>query len=369
MSDIDFDSIEFATDPDSILSGLRKENGLYPYQFPDGPKVWLVTRRKEVEEVLTSANVFQVSPATKEQSYKNNPFSEAIPKPMHLLATDGFQHKKLREPLEKFFTIEILENYRQYITDEVKKLLSGWKKGESIDLAKNFSYPIPVKVIAKMLGLKWNEHFPQYAISLQMVKTYPEDHLKNVVTFHQIIKETIEHKRIYNQGTDIISVLLNAGLTDEEVLSVSLLLFIAGSGTTASLIIQGLREIINSGNAPDHQLTDKILFRTPPANSAFPRYVHAEYELSGTKLYQGDLLIVILASANYDFKDSDDPLKSYFSFSKGIHHCIGWYIAKMEAEIAFEEFYRFFPKSKILSEEWFSNVLSRDIVSMKVELG
>lgn len=367
MNDLDFNSLEFAIKPDNIFSQLREQNGLYPYQIPDGPKVWLATRREDVEKVLTEGAVFQVSPATANQSYQGNPFSEAIPKPLHLLAVDGAQHKRLRAPLEKFFTKEILEEYRVYINQEVENILKEWKKYEVIDLSSSFSYLIPVKIMTKMLGLEWNEDFPKYAISLQMVKAYPEDHMKNVAHFHQLLQQHISSKK-GKSTDDIISVLLEAGLSDDEVLSVSLLLFIAGSGTTASLIIQGLREIISSGKAPSSDLVDKILFQTSPANSAFPRYVHEDYELAGTHLYKGDLVLAMLASANYDNAKGEDPLKNYFSFSKGIHHCIGWYLAKMEAEIAFNQFHTFFPKSKIIAEEWFSNVISRDIVSMKVKL-
>ncbi|WP_292009489.1 hypothetical protein [Chryseobacterium sp.] len=369
MNKLDFNSLQFATEPDHILSDIRHKTGLFPYKLPDGLKVWLVTRRADVEEVLINGNVFQVSPATEIQSYANNPFSEAIPKPLHLLATDGVQHERLRKPLESFFTKNTLENYREYISTEVKKVLSQWKKGETQNIAKDFSYLIPVKIISKMLGLNWNDSFPEYAISLQMVKAYPQDHLKNVVSFHKIIRDTIAEKKISKQKKDIISVLLQAGLLEEEVLSVSLLLFIAGSGTTASLISQGIRKIINDKKAPDNSLVDEILFRTSPANSAFPRYVHEDYELSGTPLKKGDLLFVMLTSANYDTPKGEDPLKNYISFSKGIHHCIGWYVAKMEAEIAYEQFYAFFPQSQITSEEWFSNIVSRDIVSMNVQLG
>ncbi|MNR24216.1 Cytochrome P450 [compost metagenome] len=149
----------------------------------------------------------------------------------------------------------------------------------------------------------------------------------------------------------------------------SLLLFMAGSGTTASLISQGLHDMISNKRAPDHNLADQILFRTSPANSAFPRYAHEDYSLSDTSIKKGDLLIVLLASANYDLPAGADPLKNYLSFSKGIHHCIGWYLAKMEAEIAYQSFYEFFPASEIVSEDWFINITSRDIITLNVQLG
>ncbi|QNK61115.1 cytochrome P450 [Pedobacter sp. PAMC26386] len=365
---IDFNSKVFATDPEQISSVLRKQKGLYPYELPNGTKAWLVTRRSDVEEVLTKNIIFQVEPATDAQSYQQNPFSEAIPKPLHLLATDGAQHQRLRGPLESFFTKKVLESYREFITAEIKSMLFNWKKEEVHDLAKELSYLVPVKVISKMLGLEWQEHFPEYAISLQLVKENPENHLKNVVSFHQIISEAIARKKGL-KGNDIISVLLNADLSEEEVLSMSLLLFMAGSGTTASLISQGLYQMINKQIAPHNNLADEILSRTSPANSAFPRYSHQDYALSDTLIKKGDLLIVMLASANYDMKNGEDPLKNHLSFSKGIHHCIGWYLAKMEAKITYQIFYEFFPESQIVSEDWFINITSRDIITMNVQLG
>ncbi|MGY0036496.1 cytochrome P450 [Pedobacter sp. NJ-S-72] len=341
IDNIDFNSKVFATNPELISAALRKQKGLYPYELPNGTKAWLVTRRSDVEEVLTENVIFRVQPATEAQSYRQNPFSEAIPKPLHLLATDGAEHQRLRDPLEKFFTKKVLESYRGFMTTEIKSMLFNWKKEEIHDLAKELSYLVPVKVISKMLGLEWREHFPEYAISLQLVKGNPEDHLKNVVSFHQIISEAIAEKKDL-KGNDIISVLLDADLSEEEVLSMSLLLFMAGSGTTASLISQGLHQIISNKIPPHDNLADEILFRTSPANSAFPRYSHQDYMLSDTLIKKGDLLIVILASANYDLKNGEDPLKNHLSFSKGIHHCIGWYLAKMEAEITYQSFYEFF---------------------------
>lgn len=367
MKELDFNSLEFALKPDIILSELRKQEGLYPYQLSDGTKVWLATRRKNVEEVLTQGDIFRVSPAIANQSYQNNPFSEAIPKPLHLLAVDGFEHKRLREPLEKYFTKGKIESQRSFINSEVENILKKWKKDDIIDLSNSFSYLLPVKIITNMLGLEWNENFPKFAISLQMVKANPEAHIQNVVSFHQLLQENIFSKKI-DRKDDIISDLLNIGFSDDEVLSVSLLLFIAGSGTTASLIIQGLREIIVSEEMPNSDLVDKILYQTSPANSAFPRYVHKDYILAGTQLHKGDLVLALLTSANYDNVEGENPLRNYLSFSKGIHHCVGWYLAKVEAEIAINQFYRFFSKSQLISEEWFSNVVSRDIVSMQVKL-
>ena len=79
--------------------------------------------------------------------------------------------------------------------------------------------------------------------------------------------------------------------------------------------------------------------------------------------------MVLLASANYDLPSGGDPLKSHLSFSKGIHHCIGWYLAKMEAEITYQSFHEFFPASEIVSEDWFINLTSRDIITLNVQLG
>ena len=368
MNTLDFNSVEFAKNPDYILSQIRNTEGLFPYEMPDKTKVYLASRREDVEFVLTQKEIFKVSPAIGTQSYQSNPFSEAIPKPLHLLATDGDVHQRLRKPLEQFFTKEILEEYRNFIQDEVLYVLKSWKTNDEVDLAENLSYLIPVKTISKMLGIEWSPKFSEYAIALQMVKAEPENYLPTVVEFHQLLKAYIQKKKDQNKD-DIISVLLKEGLSEDEVLSVSLLLFIAGTGTTASLIVQGLHKIMTSKQKPEDNLVDQILFKTSPANSAFPRYVHQDVTLSGTLLQKGDMVLALLASANYDVKGNEDPLKSYLSFSKGIHHCIGWYLAKMEAEIVFNNFYQCFPNSKILQEVWFSNIISRDIVSLQVKLG
>ncbi len=368
MDNVNFDSITFAKEPDLVLSELRKEEGLYPYELPDGTKVWLVTRRADVEEVLLDKKVFQVTPALDSQSYHQNPFSEAIPTPNHLLATDGSSHQRLRLPLEHFFTKEKLDDYREAITAEVRSVLTKWKSGEIHDLSGELAYYVPVKVISAMLGIGWQEKFPDYGISLQLVKGNPQDHLKNVADFHQLIREAIANKK-KQSGNDIISTLLESDLSEEEVLSMSLLIFMAGSGTTAGLISQGLYQIVTNKKLPGDNLVDEILYKTSPANSAFPRYSHADYELSGTSIKKGDILIALLTSANYDTNGKNDALQNYLSFSKGIHHCIGWYLAKMEAEIVFDNFHAFFPDSKMQSEEWFINITSRSILSLMVELG
>ena len=366
--DIDFNSIDFAKNPNITLAYLREQRGLYPYELPDGTKTWLITRRNEIDFVLKKTNVFKVSSIDK-KDYNKNPFSKSIPSPSHLLATDGDYHKRLRAPLETFFTKDLLDSYRDYIKEEVRSILKNLKSGDQYDLVSEFSYKLPVKVISKMLGLDWDEQLPEYAIALQMVKENSE-FLPKVTDFHQILRNTISNKKLNKDSSkNIISELISAGLTDEEVLSMSLLLFIAGSGTTASLISLGIRKIFNENiqNVDFKNLVDEILFITPPANSAFPRYVHEDIIIDGTQLKKGDLCFVILTSANYDY-EKEDPLKVYYSFSKGIHHCIGWYVAKIQAEIAYEEFYLNFPKTTIIEEKWISNIVSRNIERLLVKL-
>jgi len=263
------------------------------------------------------------------------------------------------------------------LMDELMAQLEGKKE---IDLVHDISYPLPVIVIAELLGVP-SEHkqsFKEWSdILVSMPKSESEKDVaewqktrdKGEADMMAFFADTIEKKR-HNLGDDLISLIIQAEengdkLSADELIPFCNLLLLAGNETTTNLISNMMFSLLEQPGAYEalaqspelipRAVEEAVRFRAPAP--AIVRYVTKDTELGGKVLKKGDNVIVFLASANrderqfsnaheYDIHRHPNP---HIGFGHGIHFCLGAPLARLEACTAIKIFIERYEALELLS--------------------
>jgi cytochrome P450 len=232
-----------------------------------------------------------------------------------------------------------------------------------MDLQRDLAIPLPVTVIAQLLGVE-TEHAERFkhwsdALAVGLMGLSQEWSLEDVRQAFDEMADYIERmmaERRARPRDDLISVLVQAGeddiLSTSEVMAFVTLLLVAGNETTTNLIGNGMKALLRHPEqlaevARDPALIPAMLEETLRYESpvqALPRTVVHETELAGTKLPEGALVLALFASANRDGRQFPDPDRfdvhrnpqGHLAFGHGVHFCLGASLARLEARAAFE---------------------------------
>ena len=361
-----FDS-DFIANPYRTYTHLRTTGPLHWVdKFRNG--AWLVPRYADVisglhdvrlssqrSHTLTAAFPTEVQT---EFSEFNRIFSK------WMLFLDPPHHSRLRKLLNKEFTPNMIHRLRPRIQQVVNTLLDHALGKSEMEFMSEFANPLPVRVIAEMLGIPSEDqrHFQTWSDDLAdffgnstaTVETARrgQHSLINLVEYFRALLPA----RRENKGDDLVSLLLRVEeegevLTEEELLAQCTLLLVAGHETTRNLLGNGLLALLQH---PNQLLTLKQNPSLMPlAVREFARYdspvqfsgraVTEDFLWHGQTIMKGQTVILLLGSANHDpekfsepdglniARDEGMPL----SYGHGPHYCIGAALAQTEAEIAF----------------------------------
>ena len=272
-------------------------------------------------------------------------------------------HHKLRRLVSQSFTPRRVADLAPRITQVANELLDEASGSDRLDLVSQFAYPLPVIVIAELLGVlssdrelfhRWADHLlsmPRTDIRSEGFATQVEDALREMDEY--LLRHCRARRR--RPGDDLISALVTAEvdgerLDDEEVVNFSRLLLVAGHITTTLLLGNTVLCLDENQRAASELRADRALI--PPAleevlrfRSPFPqiaRYTTREVELSGQVLPANQLVLIWLLAANHDERQFPDPERfdihrtpnEHVSFGHGIHFCLGAPLARLEGKIA-----------------------------------
>ncbi|MDD9986097.1 MAG: cytochrome P450 [Spirochaetaceae bacterium] len=379
----DFISEEARTDPYPTYRRLRTLDPVHRMRTIDA---WALTRYRDVEAVLRDHARF---------ANADRVFVETIS--MSLLELDPPEHTRLRLLVSKAFTpraVARLHGRIQRITDELLDAVAGV---ERFDLVAALGYPLPVTVIAEMLGVRprdldlfkgWSNVL---ALSVNAILTTEEVRaIKQAADEAYAYFETIIDERRRQPREDLVSALLAAEeegdrLTREEMLAVMLLILVAGNETTRNLIGNGMLALLrNPGELrrlrEDPGLLDSAveeLLRYDSPVQLDDRTVREDVEIGGKSIRAGKRVVAIIGAANRDPEVFDDPEtldigrgeKSHLSFGRGIHYCLGAALAVLEARIAFASLLDRFPSIRLAAEPRYrDNVVLRGLDELWIEV-
>jgi cytochrome P450 len=286
------------------------------------------------------------------------------------LLFDPPRHTKLRALISKAFTPRVVANLEPRIRELSRQLLDQTIERGQMDLATDFAVPLPMLVIAEMIGVPvadWPRYKSWSDVILKLANTFSRDEAAaaTVTEYRAVTAEMraflpdlIAQRRAARQD-DLLTRLVAAEvdgerLTQEEVLGFVQLLLVGGQETTANLInnavlcfLENPDQLARLRAAPDllpSAIEEVLRFRSPV--QWMPRVTRRAVEMYGQVIPAGKLVLPLIGSANRDpkqFRDAGrfDVTRApnlHLAFGHGIHSCLGAPLARLEARIALADF-------------------------------
>ncbi len=276
-----------------------------------------------------------------------------------LIGDDPPRHTRMRALVNKTFTPRRVAALEPWVTSVANELLERMESGET-DVVGALTVPLPVKVIARMLGIPGEEHerFKRWSDSfLDFYGADPAARMQNAWEMAAFFGE-MATKRRSEAAEDLITALVNAEvdgerLRDHEILGFCILLLIAGNETTTNLLsnflgIASRRPDVWALLRDDRSLVEPAIEETLRFESpvqVIPRLAVADAEIGGQRVREGDIIQVFFGAGNRDPEEFPEPeqfqldrdLHQHIAFGLGIHYCLGAPLARLEARVAINQ--------------------------------
>lgn len=291
---------------------------------------------------------------------------DALPVPDHLkpfydveahsmLELEPPRHTRLRGLVLRAFTNRRIKELSPEITQLTHDLIDAFPEGEH-DLLDTFARPLPVTVIARLLGvpeamapdlLRWSNAM---VMMYQAGRTRADEDVAVAATeeFVAFMRDYVERKRQDPQD-DLITALIAAEedgekLSTDELITTCILLLNAGHEATVHSIGNGMKLCLEGDHRPPAdpaKFTEELLRIDPPLHM-FTRTAYEEVEVHGHTFQRGDQVALLLGAANRDAElypepDAFQPDRSgpaQLAFGAGLHFCVGAPLARLELQIA-----------------------------------
>jgi cytochrome P450 len=310
----------------------------------------------------------------------------------------------LRGLVSKAFTPKYIQSLRpsiQLVADELLDQVQGQSHANNanqrgqIDLVNDYAFLLPINVISDMLGVptgnrelirEWSDMLASGGEERRADKRR-----SSARAFADYLRQLIAEKRQHPQD-DLISQLIQieeAGdrLDEGELISMIALLIFAGHETTSNLIGIGTLMLLDHPQQMERLKQDpaliplaveELLRYNGPVLSPAPRFATTDVELAGQQIHKGDMVQVVLASANRDESQFTHPdelevarnLNRHIAFGQGIHVCLGAPLARLEGDIAFTTLLRRMPDLRLAvpreSVMWHNGFNLRGLKSLPV---
>ncbi|MFG2573303.1 cytochrome P450 [Streptomyces sp. NPDC048481] len=363
VDDLSFDPWDpaFVADPYPAYAELR-ERGRVIYFEPTNQ--WLVPRHADVSALLRDRRLGR----TYQHRFTHEDFGRTAPpaeqEPFHTLNDHGMldleppDHTRIRRLVSKAFTPRTVEGLKPYVRRLAAELVDGLVRQGGGDLLRDVAEPLPVAVIAEMLGIPESDRAPLRPWSADICGMYElnpsqetaENAVRASVEFSDYLRDLIAARR-KEPGEDLMSGLIAAHdegdrLTEQELISTAVLLLNAGHEATVNATVNGWWTLLRhpeqlAALRADHSLVPSAveeLMRFDTPLQLFERWVLDDIEIDGTVVPRGAEIAMLFGSANHDpavfaeperldLARADNP---HISFSAGIHYCIGAPLARIE---------------------------------------
>ncbi|MEW6305629.1 MAG: cytochrome P450 [Verrucomicrobiota bacterium] len=402
MFDAAVATAEFRNAPYRAYTALRATDPVH-WCAPWG--CWVLTRYDDIAAVLQDFARFSNRGRVTNVIQREFPdtFLEQIKPLLHhfskgLINVDPPDHTRLRRLVQKTFLPKTLERLRPRVHTLVGELLDHAAPRGRMDLVAELTFPLPVIVIAELLGVPpdMRERFKNWSTTILEFQAVPRpdqtvilQSQAAIVEMRAYLKEVVAERRRAPRE-DLLSELAAAEeqgdrLTEDELLSTGVSLLVAGHETTTNLIASAVLLLLQhpeqlAALRADVALLPGAIEETLRYESPLQRLGRTalvDVEIRGRKIKKGQTVLSLLGAANRDpaqFPDADrfdirrNPNR-HLAFGNGIHFCLGAPLARLEAPIAIAELLRRFPKLSLEraphEHEWHSGVM-RGLESLPV---
>lgn len=363
MNDVDFFGREHNRCPYGLYARLRTEAPVQRLVRPDGAVMWLVTRYTDVMAVLKDLRF--------KKDYRNALTPEQIERipslpemqarlDQHMLSSDPPSHTRLRKLVSKAFTPRLVAQMRPRVQALADALIDAVLPRGELDLIDDYAFPLPITVIAELLGVPAadREQFRAWSHAAVADRSNPDTlvELAGALEACTAYLHALFAERRRQPRSDLVTALVTAEeaggrLSDQELMSTVFLLLVAGHETTVNLIGNGVLALLTNPAELARLRADPALIESAveeclrydaPVATSTARFAAEDVEIAGVTIPRGAWVVLALGSANRDgthFVDPDhfDINRSpddHAAFGQGIHHCLGASLARLEGQIA-----------------------------------
>jgi cytochrome P450 len=309
---------------------------------------WVLTRHDDVRSILKNSKDYS------SKAMGQNGESSPLP----LLTDDAPRHTQLRGLVNKAFTVRMLREIEAQVEKTATDLVDAIEPDKPADIVSLLTTPLPVAVISQMMGIPSDraEDFKRWSDALTgtLAGASLEQRQQDIMEMGAFFTGLIPDRRA-NSGNDLVSAVVNAEidgekLADADIVGFCILLLIAGNETTTNLLgnflnILADRPDIFEQLAAEPELIDRGIeesLRFDGPVQFLMRQATEAVEYHGVMVKPGDVVQVVMGSANRDARAYENPNEfslsraknHHHSFGFGIHFCIGAPLARLEAKMA-----------------------------------
>lgn len=403
-----FSNKSYFSNPYPLFETLRRESPIFYSKIIGG---WVLTKHEDVDSVLRNSEVFSSKGRITHLLNQLEPDLQPELELLHfhfargLAHSDAPEHRRLRGLLARAFTPKMIENLRPRIREIATEIIGSLTN--EVDLIGDLLTPLPARVVGELLGSS-NEDIPDlirwaHAINGLYEKggrisadkaLHAEAMLKEMRNFvGKLIQERqLKKKRGALTGDeDVLSALVmqeEDSLTEDEMLSTMVSLFVAGHETTTHLLGNGWYALLNrpewiSKMRHESSLIPMVVEEIARFDGSVPRswrLTKTETEIRDVKIPAGDLVLPMLAAANRDEKVFESPnnfnplrdSKKHLAYGKGVHVCLGAPLARIEAQEVITLILEHFQSIEFASDpskfNWREDLALRGLLNLPVKL-
>ncbi len=357
---------EVLGNPYPLYHRLRTES---PVHWDPLLRVWVVTRYEDVIRVLRDFSA-ERTPTPAQLTLMGlaalNPVAQVMVKQMLFL--DPPAHTRIRSLASAAFTPTRVEMLRSHIREIVKDLLKPVASTGRMNVIADLAEPLPCIVTAEMLGVPvedhrqlklWSQDFAEILGNFQHNPDHVQRILKCTEEMSEYFRSAMQSNRLRPEG--LVNSLKNAEiqgdrLTEEEVIANCIITMVGGQETTTNLLGNGVLALLrNPGELEKLRANPALVpsaveellrFESPTQYTA--RIATQDTELGGKQIQKKQAVFAVLGAGNRDPERFADPDRldlarqdnKHLAFGWGAHFCFGAPLARMEAQMAFEELLR-----------------------------
>ena len=361
---------EFIRNPYPVLAELR---AVGKPVWHESMQLWLAATHADASAVLRSKTLGRIfTPHEPDDLWETFNWLHAD----SIMENEGSKHTRLRNLVSKAFNRSQIERLAPRIDSIITELLDVCRDKKEFDLLADFAEPLPVRVIAELLGVSRSDENHLRPWSQAIVKMYEFDvtpdeeaHAEKASReFADMITDMVEHRKA-KPTSDLVSELAQVEdsgekLTLRELIATCVLLLNAGHEASVNAFGNGFVAALNDGEA-------SALLRTQPRSIAetaveeflrfdaplqlFERTAMSDTEINGVVIKSGEKIAALLGSANRDEKVFYNPdtfnvsrtPNSHIAFGGGIHFCLGAPLARLEMNRSLPALFERFPSISI----------------------
>lgn len=361
--------------PHEQFAWLRKNAPVFWHDHPDGGGYWALSRHADVVEVSRDFRTFSAE--------RGFVMVDDLPPDIlemarnQLLGMDPPKHGPLRRAVITRFTSRMLEQLEPAVRRITREIMASARDAGEVNFVESLAGDLPTAVIGSLLDVP-ADMWPQIRrwSDLQTSATDPDlggtpEEVNEASVAMGTYGFQLASERKDQGGDDLISLLINQEVDGERVsemefASLFVQITVAGNETTRGLISSGMYELLQRPAlyrqlaANPEQLPraiEEMLRWTCPLHY-FRRTATCDTRIGDQRIREGDRVVMLYSSANFDEDVFDNPLRfdigrdpnPHLAFGHGIHLCLGANLARLEARIFFEEFFRHFSGIELCGE-------------------